>query len=329
MTTRVKIEELIREWADEDLNNVNQLLNTLEKRLYLSYEPSLPPNPGFWDRLEGWLGNMGEGETEAIKALFRLASELFYVGPDEFRELHRSAYHGAIARWLVDQENIDLLDADASKNLRSAVDATWFCPITDSMRINSFYNSNNIANKADFRPDWRSLAEFGDVKKIKNYCDEQGFKRLVLLEDFVGGGSQMRKAVEFAVTIPSIDVLVIPLIVCPKGLKLGHELVKAHACLGFEAVLSIPQGAFVASKAINGEAHHHEDLRQLACRTYARVAGGLSPGRDAPYHPLGFPHKDPTGGLVVMYSNTPNNTLPLIHWASESWMPLFPRNVRV
>lgn len=326
------IEQLVRRWSDESLNEVNQRLGTLEKRLYCAYEPSLPPNPCFWRRLESWLGNLQDSEDDAKKALLKLAADIFFVGPAEFLELYRVAYEGPIARWLIDEEGINLLDHDAQQKLRHAVAETWFCPITDSMRINSFYNSNNVPTKADYRPDWRSLDRFGDAEKIIAYCKKKGFKRLVLLEDFVGGGSQMQKAVEYAATINNgPNVLVVPLIVCPAGLDSGMKIKAMHpGKVSFEPIICLPPEVFVSQTASQSESEFFRTLRELAIASYGKMTGGHAPAKyTPPYHPLGFSFDAPTGGLVVMYTNTPNNTLPLIHWSSSTWSPLFPRNNRV
>ena len=50
---------------------------------------------------------------------------------------------------------------------------------------------------------------------------------------------------------------------------------------------------------------------------------------------LNEPRRDPdsrryhgykgTGGIVVLYSNCPNNTLPIIHDETDHWNALFPR----
>ena len=56
---------------------------------------------------------------------------------------------------------------------------------------------------------------------------------------------------------------------------------------------------------------------------------GEHPGGAKPYSPFGFPHHAPTGGMVVMQGNTPDNSLPLIHWRSSKWCPIFPRHSRV
>ena len=55
------------------------------------------------------------------------------------------------------------------------------------MRINAFYHLNNISGTS-YRPDWLSLAKFGDRKAIADFLAAGGIERIVLLEDFVGSG---------------------------------------------------------------------------------------------------------------------------------------------
>jgi hypothetical protein len=199
------------------------------------------------------------------------------------------------------------------------------------MRINSFYHVNNIAAGADLRPDWRCLAQLGDTSKILKYCDDKGIKRLVLLEDFIGCGSQMAEAVEHAATLsPALKTLVVPLIICPAGVETIRALELKHpTALRFEPILSIPKTAFVTPVSTPNEPQLHVELRDFATQTYDLVSEGKPIGPDKPYHPLGYPHSEPSGGLIVMFSNTPDNTLPLIHWPSSQWSPLFPRHSRV
>lgn len=336
MTTRV--EELIRLWADESLTAHNQRLLTLEKRLYCSYEPSMLPKPSFWPRLAEWL-NCVAHDDDARKTLFRLVEEIFFVGPSEFMALYQYAYNGPIARWLIDTEKIDICAADAVNALKQALDETWFCPISDSMKINTFYHVNNIPAGSDFRPDWRSLAEFGDENKIQQYCAKNRIKRLVLLEDFVGGGSQMQTAVNFAASLQRqvgpnkvslFDILVVPLIICPRGMETAAAFEKAYPdILKFEPIVAIPKASFVSLTPSAEEPAIHAEVRKLAEDTYPAVSDGIPIGKRPPYHWLGYPDDKPTGGLIVMHTNTPDNSLPLIHWPSSNWKPLFPRHSRV
>ena len=330
------IEKLVSSWGDRDLTKINQRLRTLERWLFKTYEPDKFHNGDFWLRLEEYLANVSPDADKQL--LFRLVSELFYVGPVEFEELYRCAYQGPIARWLIDRCGIDVFAHDAQQHLRDAARDTWFCPVTDSFRINAFFHVNNLAAGANLRPDWHSLFELGDTDRLNNYCAAKKIKRLVLLEDFVGGGSQSMKVVRYAATgIQDLEVLFVPLIICPAGVKkaraLEVELSGRRAnSLRFDAAMELPAEAFLT--ATNSPYVEPDkfisDLRGLIKSTYSKVSGGQPLG-SIPYDPYGFPPSNPTGGLVVMYSNTPDNTLPLVHWrpANNAWRPIFPRHSRV
>jgi hypothetical protein len=193
------IELMVKGWGDNDLQVVSLRIIHLEKWLYKSYEPDKFNNGDFWIRLESWLKNIATDEERKIA--FQLLTEIFYAGPTEFEELYRCAYEGPVARWLIDREGINIFDADAQARLRKAAEETWFCPITDSFRINSFFHINNIPSGGNFRPDWHSLNQLADPGRINDYCVKNNIKRLVMLEDFVGGGSQSIGAVEFAASL--------------------------------------------------------------------------------------------------------------------------------
>ncbi|WAT84022.1 hypothetical protein [Delftia acidovorans] len=327
------IEGLIKSWADDEMNHINLKINHLEGRLFKTYEPNKFVNGEFWDRCDAWLSSATSDEHK--KTLYRLLTQIFYVGPIEFEELFRCAYDGPIARWLIDREQIDICAENAQQRLIEAVEKTWFCPITDSFRINSFFHINNLPANANLRPDWCSLRSLGDIYKVKNYCKNQNVKRLVLLEDFVGGGSQSLAAVKFAAThIEGLEVLFVPMIICPDGAVKARLLedevnLRRNYSLRFDPVLELNKPAFFTETDSSLPERDTEALRDLIKSSYDLVSGGVKRGE--PYHMYGFPPKRPTGGLVVMYTNTPNNTLPLIHWRpkSESWQPVFPRHSRV
>lgn len=320
-----KIEERVRQWGDKKSRETNLRLQHLALHLYGSYEPSQPPAPDFWQRLDKWLNNVAPDQA-AEKILFNLIPELFYVGTEELKELYRFAYNGPIARWLIEETGLMLDDPKITEKLYQAACETWFCPISDSMRINSFYHVNNLPANWDFRPDWRSMDQFASEEKIRSYCYGR-IKRLVLIEDFVGGGRQMKDAVAFASKFTDIlSVLVVPLIICPKGMTTAASLEKTQG-VRFSPVLSLEQDAFIPRIATLGLPEFVYEVLDLANKTYPKVSNNTPPGKNnKPYFPLGW---DETGGLIVMCSNTPNNTLPLIHWKSDSWEPLFPRHDRI
>ena len=157
----------------------------------------------------------------------------------------------------------------------------------------------------------------------------------MLLEDFVGGGSQSLAAVKFASThIDDLEVLFVPMIICPDGaenarLLEGQLNASRPGSLSFDPVLELPKLAFFTPTDSSFSVAETTALRDLITATYSMVSGGVVNGK--PYHGYGFPPNKPTGGLVVMFTNTPDNTLPLIHWrpANAAWQPVFPRHSRV
>lgn len=322
------IYEKIVHLSDSEIQLTHQKLDHLERYLYNSYEPSLPPNPDFIQRLQSWLENFA-GNLEDAKVMFQSIPQLFFIGPEEFRELYQFTYNGPIARWLIDKYNIQLDDPDATNKLKQAAQETWFCPISDSLRINQFYHVNNVSSGADHRPDWRSLAKFSNavesIKGIKDECVDNGIKNIVLLEDFVGGGSQISEIFQFLSNFTSnLNILITPLMICPNGdLKTKVDL--KNYDIDYSPGLVLNHRAFVFPTRIAEEQDECELIRAIANSTYQQVKGTTSHG-NKPYAPFGY---NDTGGLVVMYSNTPDNTLPMYHHPSDSWEPLFPRHSRV
>lgn len=331
------IEQLVRKWSIDDLTKINRRIVDLERWLYKTYEPNKFGPDDFWVRLEKWLGNVPSDAEKQL--LFQLLVEILYLGPFEFEELYRCAYQGPIARWLIDTCDIDVFAHDGQEKLIAAAGDTWFCPVTDSFRINAFFHVNNLSAGTNLRPDWHSLLKLGDIDRINSYCQNNKIKRLVLLEDFVGGGSQSLDAVRFAATkVHDLAVLFVPLVICPKGAASARQLAtdlcaRRPGALRYGAVMELPKDAFLTLH----QSPYAEpnalvtSLRNLIEARYPEVSGGRQPGVEKPYHPFGYPNSDPTGGLVVMYSNTPDNTLPLIHWRPPegTWHPIFPRHSRV
>ncbi len=318
------LEERINEWTRDKgfgplIQEVNGKVLLLEEELFEEYEPTRGPLPSFRTRLGAWLDNVPDEARQ--RSLFQLVPHLFFLGPRELEVLYRVAFHSQIARWLIDQIGLTFDQPNPEASLRNAVARSWFCPITDSMRINAFYHLNHISGR-DHRPDWRSLTQFGSEDKIRRYLTSEGIQRIVLLEDFIGSGEQMQQAVEFAVTF-GIPVLVVPLVICPIGSQVGQLLSDHNAAVTFSPVISLQEAAFITSVPRAVEDPLFGDLRLIALDMF----NSLPPDEQVSlYTAFGFRG---TGSLVVMYTNCPDNTLPLIHHNSAAWNPLFPRASRL
>lgn len=317
-----RLSNLLQDWALRDSATGDDILmdqstiQYLARTLFDHYEPSQFVQ--FDERLDRWLHNLTNERDQ--QTLFRLLTYLFFVGRSEFESLCRAAYNGPLRRWLVEQIDLDIADPSAMSRLDAAVADTWFCPITDSMRINSFLKVNHLTGKPD-RPDWRSLKKLGDPNKIRQFMADNRIRNIVLLEDFVGTGSQMRDAVEFAGGISAqVPVLALPLVACPCAEQLGRRLAAAHANVSYTSVVPIAPKMLLKADPQSNEPPLFEAVRELIGRVKRRLKKPARDPKSRRYH--GYKG---TGAVFAMYSNCPNNSLPIIHDDTSKWQALFPR----
>lgn len=324
----------------DSFNEIHQKLTFYARTHYGQYIPTIgAEHPDFETRLLHWLHNVGVTD-EQRKILFRLAPKIVFFNREDFTKLHQAAMEGPVVRWVVETLDLNLASLGQSDLIYNEIqNHTWFTSITDSMQIADFHHANNVGGM-DFRPDWRSLAKFGDVTKIADFMQKredtkgrpQPIRRIVILEDFVGSGTQMSMdagSISFAArNFPNIPILLVPLIVCPAGASAARALAAHYSNVTFEPILELREEDFFVPTMNAQFGTFEQQLLQLAFDTYPLVVGNDAT-YPRPYGPYGFPGNDPTGAIVVMYSNTPANSLPLIHHASNTWDPLFPRSARL
>lgn len=325
-STKLPFEERLMAWmADancgQEIQDVNSQISQLEAELFNEYEPTRGLQPLFRDRLHRWIENVADPADQ--QALLRLVPHLFFIGPREFEVLYRTAFQTTCVTWLIDQLGLSLEDPLAAEKLRQASTECWFCPISDSMRINAFYHLNHLSGR-DLRPDWRSLRAFGSEQKIIDHTAKEGIKYVVLLEDFVGTGSQMRDAVEFAAAVfPTLPILVVPLVLCPVGEQTSMQISTRFPNIQITPVLRLHEVALIEPVPNTGESQVVSDVRRIALAMYGSLA---VEDQKSVYSAFGF---NETGSLVVLYTNCPDNTLPLVHHQCPSWNALFPRASRL
>jgi hypothetical protein len=325
-----KIEKLVNQWAIEDSDaiyrSINSQLNFLSEALFHDYEPEQGANPDFRSRLQNWLANV-DGQDK--KTLFKLLPHIFYLGNKEFNNLLRVAYNEIIARWIIDKDNIKLDDLSiAQQELKNSITRCWICPITDSMDINSFYHINNVPGNIDWRPQWYNVNETWNTMSqgLVNFIKKEGLEKLVLLEDFVGSGSQIEQTIHHIMALNlGIPVLLLPIMNCPTGVNRFNNLQNQYPDLTYKSVLELSKQCFVFPSPYHDELPAIQNTRELIQRVYLKTSNGVSPGNGKPYSPFGY--RD-TGGLLVKYSNTPDNSIPIIHHESSTWVPLFKRHSR-
>lgn len=314
-----------------EYERIKSQIDYLTSRLYDDYEVTkYPPHHQYSYRIRDWLNNVPDEDTQ--KTLFELAPRIYFIGSKEYLSLYHTAFNGPIARWLIDQARIDINHANAQSLLQASLSATWFCAITDSMQISRFYHINQLEG-TDLRPDWRILKRFAQKEKVVEYMQKQTppLERIVLLEDFVATGSQIEKAVRFALTLRDASpypVFLCPLVICSSGYKLGQRLVGEFPHLSFEPALVLDDSVFLSKSASAKEDEFFQRLRKVVNNTYSLVKGTDSKNLSGPF---GFGADQEGGGLLlVLYTNCPNNSIPLIHHKSDTpWHPIFPRSSRV
>lgn len=290
---------------------------------YWQFTPALADRPTFEERLADWISNCWPNAVHQ-KILLQLIPHLQFVDRDDLIALYRAAFNGPIYRWIMNQVNINLLEEPAAIHQRvdEAVHQTWFCPITDSMDIAQFHHANEISGKS-YRPAWRDLSEFGDVEKIRKYVAKNNVHRLVLLEDFVGSGTQVRAPIRFAIDAlsPQVPIMVCPLVISEAGIE-PIQAFAGNAAFTFEPVFTVPAQVHVHESPTAGEEPLLTEVRQVVINTFPRVRTPMPWESGDLAYAFGF---GSLGMLLVLYTNCPNNTLPLIWHESPQWKPLFPR----
>jgi hypothetical protein len=313
------------EWQTEQDRELlcSELMEKYElyaKKLFINYEPLLISNTesvprDFFQRLDRWLKNF-PNDTDQWDA-FQLINDIFYVGRHELIELYRVAFEVIVPNWICDIHKFNFRSKDYYPNLQLAMKQTWFCPITDSLRISAFRHINHI-EEPDFFPDWRSLSVFGDEAAIKKYILDKKFKQVVLIEDFVGSGKQITPALKLAERICGVPVLVMPLVIGAKGnSNISKFANDSEGKIHFRPVVVLGEDCMVTKAAPEGREHASSLRARNLIDSYCRSTGDNS----------GYGFEESQGYLFVAETNCPNNTIRPIH-SGNKWSPLFPRSGR-
>ncbi len=331
--TKAEFRALLQRWCLEDsqgLDGVEELkrdLEFLERELFNQYSVTAYGDHGsFGSRLARWIGNL-DSDTDR-KNLYRILSHLFFIGKHEQDAAYRTAYSKHVMQWLLKVSRIDPFQPNAGLMLSQALDATRFTEVTDSFGIRDFCLSNGIQTES-LRYKWEGNVENWDAALFRsevlreNQFGETPRKNLVLLEDFVGSGSQMLKAVRLAVSLgPDVNVLLCPLFICPEGARQAREISEAIDHFSFSPVLEFEERFFILPVQTAPENSDFPRIRQLLLKIHPKIQGGLQE-----YGPFGYCN---TGGFVVPYTNCPDNSIPALHKKNvNSWHPLFLRNSRL
>ena len=104
---------------------------------------------------------------------------------------------------------------------------------------------------------------------------------------------------------------------CPKGDKALIELTNGLQNVRYDPIVVLPDDVVLDFEKSRGAEATEVDafLRRIMPSLQAATEEFM----------YGF---EETGAKVVLFSNCPNNTLPIFHHETEQWKPLFPRVMR-
>ena len=265
MTTE-ELRQLLAEWCQsegdlsEDLSDIRSLTDFLEQVLYEEYEPAHVGAQGeFPARLARWIG--GAESDDDMRALYCLAGRLVFFGREQTMAGYRTAYSRNIALWLMKTDGLPFFGRDTETRLRLALRQTAFTEITDSFRLGDFLRWNNVAGHGT-RYTWKQHLPRWDpttfMQEVMGANSDAPRRNLVLMEDFIGTGDQMQRAVQRACSLPrDYNVLLCPIIICPEGAVRARRLEQRHPNFRYSPVMELPESTFIADRAVAGEHRHH------------------------------------------------------------------------
>ena len=336
--TKEKFREILAGWCQaesslaDDFIEIRSLTDFLTEVLYETYESAGVAAQGeFAARLAKWIGSAGRDKDR--RALYLLLGRLVFLGRKQMIAGYHTAFSRNVASWLMEVEQLSFFGADTETRLSRAVEETAFTEITDSFRLGDFLKLNSIAGR-DMRFTWEQGLKtiepdvFEDTFRETVMRSKTGVSRrnLVLFEDFVGSGSQMKKAVAVACNLKCVErVLLCPIVICPHGAKLAETMASHLDKLSFSPVLELPQRGFIEETAVSGEHKHHRLIRQSLLSVHPKVEGTSG---SWPQKTSAFGYKE-TGAVFCKFDNCPDNSVPVLHHKSDlGWLPLFPRTDR-
>jgi hypothetical protein len=289
------------------------LIDYLSATLYRQFRPTASLAE-FDVRLRDWLDNHPTDERR--RTMLSLIPFLAFFGEDEFVALRQHALTGVIPQFLVESFGLDIMSTDLGISLSRSLSRTLFVGLTKSGGLYEFCKVNSISQEYYLYADLMSAT--GMTTSQREYM--ASFDALVLIEDFIGTGSQSASTVAFVCSsFASTPVLCAPMICCPTGYTSGAALRLSYPSLRFAPILSMAPGAFLKPDALEGEISIATEVRELI-RTLSIEVPGYAEISVAPF---GF---EDTGALTVLYSNCPDNVIELVHLEDAAvWSSLFPR----
>jgi hypothetical protein len=353
----------------EDSRPYFTLLDNLRRTAFLRYQPYQNDIlPDYFSKLIRWLPQFPESDQSSA---FLLATKIVFITLRQFESLQRHLFCSKIRRLLLDSvlqsRGLPAFNySQAIPFLNDEMNATLFVGNSDSSHINDFVhiNSDFFADRSARNlvgPDvrfWtypqermpglnateRVVAEDFETSVLKSDHQLRGKRRLVVIEDFSGSGSDLKDTIDLlrTSTLPFEDVVIAPVLItaaarerleahCTKAsqpgkrfsLTFAFELGHKFRCFA-TPVRPLPVASYLSGGVPQPDLHK----RVLAISDWAYVTHF----QHAPGSTIENDSRHGFGGLALafaFYTNIPDNSLPLLWTETSTFAPLFKRASRI
>ena len=339
-----------------------KLLEALYRISTLRFQPYQNDDlPSFTEKLRPWLEQFPDKDK---RIAFLLANRIVFVTQRQFESLQRRLYTSCIKRHLLDCIITDraLMKYDykgANAHLASEMDATIFVSNSDSSQLNSFIHLNSQyfrdremrrlvgpelrfwtypADRARHSsPDIVNAAQEFENRVLATDPLLANKTRMIIIEDFSGSGSDLVKNLVLLnrTTLPLREIIVAPVLATERAFRKLTSLCQTLRARHYRVMAAevLPEKLCCFGGRSSSYLDGHEpvpDLSPLVMQLSEDMYNEHFAAGSSPLHP---DHRHGFGKLALafaMFSNCPDNSLPIIWKETETWPhALFQRVSRI
>jgi len=342
--------------SDEKRQPYGRLLDSLDKLATIRFQRYENDHlPTFIEKLRVWLEQFPENER---RAAFLLANRVIFVTERQFETLQRRLFQSRIRPHLlaaiIKQRGLEPYEyAKAMVDFDAEMDATIFVANSDSAQINSFVHRNSA-----YFTDRKRRNLVGPEVTFWTYASERARdpslvvrnaaiefdtrvlaadprlgnkRRMVIIEDFSGTGSDLTHTLLLLdkSALPIQEIIVAPVIATEQAVRNLDRLIRLR--LTKKRVYKVVAADILSEQLccfdgrgpsylsyLDGDdpvAHLSKEIRDVSERLFTAHFASATPQ-------LTYNNRHGVGSLAlafVLYTNCPDNSLPLIWKTSGNW----------